>query len=409
VTNRADVAIVGAGIVGLSCAFELAREGVERIVVFDKGGPVYGTTGGSAGVICPVELGDPYVLMGLLGYERVQQLAGDHGLRFERSGRLQLVYEPDDPAVDRHGVDARFGGDDPRSIHHAEVLDVGGVLEVLPWAKTRADGDRRRVLAGGRFYPNQGFVNAYELVTAYERLVRASGRVSLQWCTPVLRMERAGDTVASLVTRRGAWQVGQVLNAGGPWGVKVAELAGSTLPLTPQRVQVCVAAAPEARRTAPLTGIPEVLEGESVWCRGEEGGMLLFGQHHHVTRPGERVDPDHVNRANDDDYPQRVASHYRPYWSLPADGFMGGWCCVYGTTTDGYPIVAKDLQLDNLFHAVGMNGHGVTIHPAIAMSVCALMLHGSRTLDLHDRLGMRASLDLSLFDIARLTTNAVPA
>ena len=36
--------------------------------MFDKGGPVFGTTGGSAGVICPVELGDPYILMGLLGY-----------------------------------------------------------------------------------------------------------------------------------------------------------------------------------------------------------------------------------------------------------------------------------------------------------------------------------------------------
>ena len=33
---------------------------------------------------------------------------------------------------------------------------------------------------------------------------------------------------------------------------------------------------------------------------GEEGGMLLFGQHHHFTKPGVSTDPDFVNRVNDD-------------------------------------------------------------------------------------------------------------
>ncbi len=130
--QHADIAIIGAGIVGLSCAYELARQGAGQVVVFDKGGPVFGTTGGSAGVICPVELGDLYVLMGLLGYTRVLELASEHGLSFEQRGRLQVFYDPDDPEADRFELDHRFGGADPDSMHHAEVLDANGVLGILP-------------------------------------------------------------------------------------------------------------------------------------------------------------------------------------------------------------------------------------------------------------------------------------
>ena len=400
-TQEADVAVIGAGIIGLSCAYKLARQGAGRVVVFDKGGPAFGTTGGSAGVICPVELGDPYIVMGLLGYSRVLGLAAEHGMSFEQRGLLRLVYEPDDPASDRFGLDERFGGADPRSMHHAELLDVDGVLEILPWVKRRSDTAAVRTLRGGRFYPNQGFVNAYELVRTYERLALGTGKVSVRWLTPVLQLEMAKGMVSSLTTRRGVWRVGQVLNAAGPWGAKVAEMAGTSVPLTPQRIQVCVAKAPGDHPIAPLCGVPDALNGESVWCRGEEGGMLLFGQHHHFTKPGLSADPDFVNRVNDAGYPADVAKLYAPWWSLSATEFMNGWCCVYGTTTDGYPIVARDPAVGNLYHALGMNGHGITVHAAIALSTCELMLRDTTKLDVSEQLQTPLDLDLSCFDVRR--------
>ena len=41
-----DIGIIGAGIVGLSCAYELACQGAGQVVVFDEGGPVFGTRAG---------------------------------------------------------------------------------------------------------------------------------------------------------------------------------------------------------------------------------------------------------------------------------------------------------------------------------------------------------------------------
>src|SRR5690606_4473956 len=49
---KADVLIVGAGVIGLACAYELGRAGA-RVVVIDKFDPGYGCSYGNAGWITP--------------------------------------------------------------------------------------------------------------------------------------------------------------------------------------------------------------------------------------------------------------------------------------------------------------------------------------------------------------------
>jgi sarcosine oxidase subunit beta len=234
------------------------------------------------------------------------------------------------------------------------------------------------------------------LVTLYEKLAVETGRVEIRRNTPVLQIRTKNDSISEIVTRRGLWRVGTVLNAGGPWGAKIAALAGSDIALTPQRIQVCAATGFEdGISNAPLTGLPESIEGEHVWCRGELGDMLLFGQHHNVTQPGYTVDPDYVNRVNDADYPEAVAKVYQHYWNMPKSIFLNGWCCVYGTTEDGFPIISRDERLHNFYHALGMNGHGMTCHAGIAQAVATLILHNSTMLELTSVLSKPAHLDFS--------------
>jgi sarcosine oxidase subunit beta len=398
--RTADIAIIGGGIIGMSCAYELARQGAGRIVLFDRQNPASGTTGGSAGVICPVDLGELYAYLVLLGYARIQQFRQEHDFGFHPWGTLRVIYEPGAFPPPPHAYAQRFGGD-ADSIYYQTLLDRDELVRRYPWI-----GPER--VAGGVLFSNQGFVDPYELVDLYERLACATGRVEICRNTPVLQIRTQGDRIATLVTRRGAWQVGQVLNAGGPWGAKIAALAGSELALTPQRIQVCVATGfDDGVDSAPLTGVPESVDGESVWCRGELGGALLFGQHHHKTKSGYTVDPDYANRVNDPEYPRAVEQVYRRYWRLPRSVFLNGWCCVYGTTEDGYPIISRDLRLQNFYHAVGMNGHGITIHAGVAQAVAALLLRGSADLDLSGVLGKPWRMDFSALDAGRFARGAL--
>jgi sarcosine oxidase, subunit beta len=392
--QTAEIAVIGGGIIGMSCAYELARQGAGRVVVFDKQPIGGGTSGGSAGVICLHDMGAIYAQLTLLGYARVQQLRHEHDFGFQPWGSLHVVYEPGRFPPAENPYEQRFGGG-ARSIYHHELLERDELLRRYPWIKPAG-------VLGGVLYPNQGYLDPHRLVQLYERLALETGRVEVQRTSPVLQLRTAGDRIATVITRRGAWQVGQVLNAAGPWGAKVAALAGSNIALTPQRIQVCVATGFEdGIETMPLTGVPESVEGESVWCRGELGGMLLFGQHHNVTSAGFTVDPDYVNRVNDERHPETVAQVYRRYWHMPKSVFLNGWCCVYGTTEDGFPILSRDERLANFFHALGLNGHGITCHAGMALATAELMLRGNTTLDLQPHTGTRETMDFGVLDAGR--------
>jgi sarcosine oxidase subunit beta len=398
-SNRsADVAIIGGGIIGMSCAYELARQGAGRVVLFDKQNPASGTTGGSAGVVCLHDMGELYALLTLIGYARYQQLRHDYDFTFNTWGSLNVIYEPDrfPPALNPY--QQRFGAGE-NSIYAHELLEPPELLHRYPWIKPEG-------VKGGLLYTNQGFIDPYELVTLYEQLALETERVEIHRNTPVLQIRTENERITTLVTRRGQWQAERVLNAGGPWGAKVAALAGSQLNLTPQRIQVCVATAfDDGVESAPLTSVPESVDGEGVWCRGELGGTLLFGQHHHTTKASYTVDPDYVNRVNDSHYPEAVEQVYRRYWHLPHSLFLNGWCCVYGTTEDGFPIISRDTRLQNFYHAVGLNGHGITLHAGVAQAVAELLLRDRTTLDLHGVSGASGYLDFSMLDAGRFARN----
>lgn len=398
--RAADIAIIGGGIIGMSCAYELARQSDRRIVLFDKQNPASGTTGGSAGVICLHDMGALYAQLTLLGYTRIQQLHREHEFGFHPWGVLNVVYAPGQFPPPASAYAQRFAhGED--SIYAQELLSPTELTRRYPWIMPEG-------VQGGVLYPNQGFLDPYALVALYEQLALATGRVEIQRNTPVLQIRTEGERIATLVTRRGAWQVGDVLNAGGPWGAKIAALAGSELALTPQRIQVCVATGfDDGVETAPLTSVPESVDDEGVWCRGELGGTLLFGQHHNTTKPGYTVDPDYVNRVNDAEYPQAVEQVYRRYWHLPNSIFLNGWCCVYGTTADGFPIISRDTRLANFYHALGMNGHGMTCHAGIAQAVAELLLRGGTSLDISTLVGHPERMDFAALDAGRFARGAL--
>ena len=395
-TQTTDIAIIGGGIIGLSCAYELARQSDARIVVFDKSNMAGGTTGGSAGVICLHDMGELYAQLTLAGYARIQQLRREYGFGFQPWGLLNVIYEPGKVPSRPNAYEQRFGGG-ADSIYHHEALTREQVLERFPWIKPER-------VSGAVHYPNQGFIDTYELVSLYERLATSTGRVQVKHNAPVLDIRSDGQRITSLITRHGEWQTGQVLNAAGPWGAKVAALAGREIALTPQRIQVCAATGFEDGIVrAPLTGVPESVQGEGVWCRGELGGMLLFGQHHNTTlaQAGFTVDPDCVNRVNDADYPSAVREVYSRYWQLPKSVFLNGWCCVYGTTPDGFPILSRDSVLDNFYYALGLNGHGMTCHAGVALATAELMLRGNTTLDLKAMTGKAERMNFACLDVDR--------
>src|ERR687892_342658 len=90
--DRFDVAVIGAGVHGVSAAYHLASRGV-RTVVFEREAPALGPTGRSSG-ICRAYYTNPFLArmawesIGML--RRFEEITGGHDAGFRETGFLFL-------------------------------------------------------------------------------------------------------------------------------------------------------------------------------------------------------------------------------------------------------------------------------------------------------------------------------
>jgi len=99
--NRADLAIVGAGIMGLAHAYAAARRGA-RVVVFERGLRATGASVRNFGLIWPI--GQPHGALHQLALESRAywlELLQDARLPYWPAGSLHLAYRDDEAAVVR--------------------------------------------------------------------------------------------------------------------------------------------------------------------------------------------------------------------------------------------------------------------------------------------------------------------
>ena len=157
------VLVVGAGIVGVSTAWELSRRGVE-VVVLERGEVSGGTTGlGEGNVLCSDKEGGPDLELARLGRDVYAEIEAELGAvaRIRRKGAL--IVHPDartwaaEPArVERlraAGVEARLV-EDPRALEPELTADLHGAtvvpddLQCDPRSITRALAERLDVRTG---------------------------------------------------------------------------------------------------------------------------------------------------------------------------------------------------------------------------------------------------------------------
>ena len=144
--SKAEVVIIGGGIIGLSTAYHLAAKGLTDVLLLDKGMLGQGSTGKCAGGIrtqFSTEINIRFSLESLKIFERFEQ---DFGVdpEFHRVGYLFLAATRDqmDVLQNNSGLAHRFGV-------RVELLDPAEIKSRWPFLET---GD----LLGGSFSPRMG-------------------------------------------------------------------------------------------------------------------------------------------------------------------------------------------------------------------------------------------------------------
>jgi len=377
--RTADVAVIGAGVIGASIAWHLSKLGA-KVTVFDRGtGRGAGSTGRATGGFRAQYETEINVRLSLLSREKLRRFADEVGADpgYRPTGYLWLAADDGQVAAlaKAQALQHALGLREARMVTPAEIAAL------QPHANL--DG-----VAGGAFCQTDGFLRPMAILNGYlDAAIRLGAAVRHAAPIDAIDVANAGrgaadprDPGAARITslRAGGerWSVGAVVNAAGAWAAEVAALAGVDLPVVPLRRQVAI------------TQLTDVLPAEfpmTIWDDGfhlrvRDGRVLLLRP-----APGDPQDPwsDQVDPDWLDDIaviaPVRV-----PALRGVALDRSRAWAGLYEMSPDHHALLGWAPGCPNLLLVNGSSGHGVMHAPALGLLAAEIATFGAaRTLHVH--------------------------
>jgi sarcosine oxidase, subunit beta len=365
-TERFEVAVIGGGAIGLAVAGELARAGVDRIVVLERelavgqGSTARANGGVRAQFTSPVNVA--FSLHSIAEFERLQR---DHGdlLSFHQTGYMFFTGTEEGEAQLRaaRGLQRSLGVD-------TEWLEPEQIGRRAPLV--RVEG-----LRGGTFHARDGFLDPHGAVQVFRKQCRPD-QVAIRSGTEVvgLRSESKSLTVAP---SQGDLQARWVVNAAGPNARRVGEMLGVDVPVEPVRRNLAFARLPEE----PPGLIPMCVDIDTgVLVRREVGGGYLIAYSNPGDRPGwdTSLDPKFL-----EELARLIGNRFPTLRDVPIDPRQC-WAGLYPETADHNAIVGPAPEAERFLLCVGFGGHGLMHAPAAGRAVAELITTGTcSTFDLH--------------------------
>ena len=350
-----DIIVVGAGIVGCSIAFELARRGASVEIVDDR--PVgMGATQASAGVLAPyieAHEGNPLLALTVRSLSMfdafIASVTDVSGMPvpYKRTGTLDVA------ADERELQDLRaIAGVLERRGVPALMLDAEAARAEEPLV---ADG-----IAGGLLIEAHGFVAAADLTRALVAAARAKGAQLVEQSRVRRIYQRDGDAVAE--TDRGTLTSNAVVLAAGTWSGAIAvDGVTSRVPVRPVRGQLL-------HLGWAGTPLRRVTWSRSCYMVPWDDGTVLVGATSEEAGFDERLTVSGVH-----DLLQAVSDVIPHAWTAT---FRGARVGLRPATTDNLPVIGASAVMPNLMYATGHYRNGILLAPLTAQLVADAMLDG---------------------------------
>ena len=371
--SRAQVVIIGGGIVGTSVAYHLTRLGWTDVVLLEQGQLSSGTTWHAAGLLGQLRATEGGTRLVQYSAQLYSELEEETGLAtgFKRCGGV-TVARTEDRMVQLRRTAATAEAYDLE----CELITPTRAKELYP---VLATGD----LVGAIWLAGDGTANPVDVTASLARGARDKGARVFER-TRVLGIAQDGGQVTGVVTDQGPIEADMVVNCAGQWAKAVGALAGVHVPLHSAEHFYVVSEQIEGVHT----DLPILRDPDGYTYFKEEVGGLVIGGFEPEAKPW--VAPDQLPypfefQLLDEDWDHFSILMESALLRIPAlhhTGIKKFYNGPESFTPDNQFIIGEAPELRNFFVGAGFNSVGIASAGGAGRALAEWIVEGEPTVDL---------------------------
>jgi sarcosine oxidase, subunit beta len=342
--DRADVVVIGAGIMGLATAYNLAkRHGITNVTVVERSYLCSGASGRNGGGIRAQWSSETNVRLMRESIRICEEFAAELKINvwLRQGGYLFVVRDE----ARRKAMEA--------SVRVQNAAGLGTRMLTPKEAKRIVPELAIEGVVAASYNPTDGVVFPWPFIWGYAEGAKALG-VEIATFTNVLGFETEGDRITAVRTDQGTVRTGAVVNAAGAWSPQIARLLGVELPNKPHRHEIC--------STEPLKPFlsPLVAElGNGLYFSQSTRGEIVGGISNEDVPAG-------IDMGSSHDFLRLYARALVRACPILGDvKILRQWAGCYDLTPDANPIVGPVDGMQRFYQASGFMGHGFMMAPVL--------------------------------------------
>jgi glycine cleavage system aminomethyltransferase T/glycine/D-amino acid oxidase-like deaminating enzyme len=378
-SERANAVVIGAGIVGNSMAYHLAKQGWRDIVLVEKG--TLPSPGGSTGHASNfIFLTDHSKEMAAFTIDSANQYR-ELGVYLETGG-IEVARTPErmEELKRRMASSTSWGVEGTRLQTPAEVKAMVPFID-------------ETVILGGFYTPGVGVVDSLQAGTLMRQAAIDTGALTISAGTEVTGIDVVDGRVKRVRTDRGDIETAVVVIACGIWSPRIAAMAGASIPLTPAVHQMIdIGPVPMFANARSEVDYPIVRDMDTNMYERQHGNGFEIGSYAHRAI---LMDPDDIPSIEasalsptmlpftKEDFDPQLEDALELFPDIVGDEKVGVKLAINGLlslTPDGNPIIGECPEVKGLW---SVSAIWIKEAPGIAKCVAEWMTHGTPEIDPH--------------------------
>ncbi len=354
--NKADIIVVGGGMMGASTALGLVREGAGKVLMFDEQLPTQRLSRGNFGLtwfMCKGANNPVYArwsrMATMMWPEFAAKLKEESGYDVElewNGGALHAIgdeqFQAYDDSVDNlKKVCSEDGLDYP-----VRMVDRAEFASMIPGMKLGKE------VTGAMYSPEQGHVNPLTLLAALRGAFLKKGGVYFGGLS-VSQIEPNGDGTIRVKTSKGDYQCDKLVIAAGHGSSRLTASLGQKLNISPLRGQLMVSERTKRVLTFPILIVRQTMDGTFMIGLSTE-------------------DTAHDAKVTVEAMKSQASNAIKLFPELAKINWVRGWGAIRVMTPDGGPIYDRLSEHKNIYVLAGHSA--VTLAPLKTKHIASWIL-----------------------------------